>query len=78
MNQVQSRLKKLEAQCLLRNCGSLDVLTVRAQEMAKHTGLMFEDAANELVKDLTSQDLNSIIAEAVSRYGNLGDPLCEG
>ncbi len=40
-------------------------------EFHKHTGLMFEDAANELVKDLTAQDLNSMIAEAVSRYGSL-------
>jgi hypothetical protein len=44
--------------------------------MVKHTGLRFEDAANELVKDLTAQELGSIVADAVSRYENLGDPLC--
>jgi hypothetical protein len=78
MTQIHSRIKKLEDQCLVRNCSSLDALSLQAQEMVKHTGLGFEDAANELIRDLTAQDLNSIIAEAVSRYGNLGDPLGEG
>ncbi len=69
MNQVASRLKKLEAQCLLRNGRSLDVLTRRAQEMVKHTGLKFEDAASEIVGELTAQDLERVIAEARSKYG---------
>jgi hypothetical protein len=45
-------------------------------EMDKHTGIRFEDAANELVKDLKAQELDSLVADAVSRYENLGDPLC--
>ena len=56
----------------------LDALSGPAQEMVKYTGIRFEDAGNEFVRDLTDQDLNSIIAEAVSRFGNLGDPLREG
>jgi hypothetical protein len=76
MTQVKSRLKKLEDQCVLRNQPSLDTLCGKAQAMVKHTGLRFEDAANELVKDLTAQELGSIVADAVSRYENLGDRLC--
>jgi hypothetical protein len=41
----------------------------QAREIVKHTGLRFKDAANEIVKDLTAEDLGSIIAEAVSQYG---------
>ena len=36
--------------------------------MVKHTGLTFKDTANEFVKDLTAQDLGSIVADAVLRY----------
>jgi hypothetical protein len=50
----------------------------QAKEMVRHTGIRFEEAANEIVKDLTAEDLGSIIAEAVYRYGNLGDRGCEG
>jgi hypothetical protein len=53
----------------LRDRYSLDTLSRQAREMAKHTGLRFEDAPNELVRDLNKQELESIIAEAVSRYG---------
>jgi hypothetical protein len=28
--------------------------------MVKHTGLRFEDAANEIVKDLTAEELGSV------------------
>jgi hypothetical protein len=76
MTQVKSRLKKLEDQCAVRDQRSLDTLCGKAQEIAKHTGLRFEDAANELVKDLTAQELGSIVADAGSRYENLGDRLC--
>jgi hypothetical protein len=69
MKQLQGRLRKLENQCALRNGHSLDTLLRQAQEIVKHTGLRFEDAANEIVKDLTAEDLGSIIAEAVSQYG---------
>jgi hypothetical protein len=69
MTQVKSRLKKLEDQCVLRDHHSLDALFRQAEEMVKHTGIRFEDAANEIVKDLTAEDLGSIIAEAVSQYG---------
>jgi hypothetical protein len=69
MTQVKSRLKKLEDQCVLRDRHSLDTLCGKAREIVKHTGLRFEDAANEIVKDLTAEDLGSIIAEAVSQYG---------
>jgi hypothetical protein len=70
VTQVKSRLKKLEDQCVLRNERSLDTLYGKAQAMVKHTGLTFEDAANELVKDLIStQDLKTIISEVVWRYG---------
>jgi hypothetical protein len=37
--------------------------------MVKHTGLRFEEAANEVVRDLTAQDLYAITFEAESRYG---------
>ena len=69
MTQVKSRLKKLEDQCALRNGHSLDTIFRQAREIVKHTGLRFEDAADELVRDLTAQEL-------VSRYENLGHPLC--
>jgi hypothetical protein len=69
MTQVKSRLKKLEDQCVLRDRHSLDILCGKAQAMVKHTGLRCEDAANEIVKDFTPQDLKTIISEAESRYG---------
>jgi hypothetical protein len=78
MKQLQGRLRKLEDQCAMRDCHSLDTLYAQAQAMVKHTGIRFEEAANEIVKDLNAEDLGSIIAEAVSRYGNLGDRGCEG
>jgi hypothetical protein len=37
--------------------------------MVLQAGVGFEDAANELVRDLTDQELNSIITEVESRYG---------
>ena len=78
MKQLQGRLRKLEDQCAMRDGHSLDTLCAQAQAMVKHTGIRFEDAANEIVKDLNAEDLGSIIAEAVSRYRNLGDPFYEG
>jgi hypothetical protein len=36
---------------------------------SRHTGIKFEEAANELVRDLTPQDLKTIIFESESRYG---------
>ena len=69
MTQLQGRLRKLEAQCALRNGHSLDTLCRQAQEMVRHTSLRFEEAVNEVVRDLTPQDLNSITFEAESRYG---------
>jgi hypothetical protein len=78
MTQVKSRLKRLEEQCLVRDHHSLDALFQQAEEMVTRNGIKFADAANELIRDLTRRDLDSIIAEAVSQYGKLGDPLCKG
>ncbi len=69
MNQLQGRLRKLENQCALRNGHSLDALSRQAREVVKHAGLRFEDAANEIVKDLTAEELGSVVARAVSQYG---------
>ena len=69
MTQIQGRIKRLEDQCVLLNRHSLDALFRRAAEMVRHTGIRFEEAADEIVKELTAEDLGSIIAEAVSQYG---------
>jgi hypothetical protein len=69
MPQVQSRIKKLENQCKLLSRRSLDTLIRQAERMVLQAGVGFEDAANELVRDLTDQELNSIITEVESRYG---------
>jgi hypothetical protein len=37
--------------------------------MVKHAGLRFEDAANEIVGELTAEDMERVITEAVSQYG---------
>jgi hypothetical protein len=53
MSQFQSRIKKLENQCKLLSRRSLDTLVRQTMRMVLHTGVGFEDAADELVRDLT-------------------------
>jgi hypothetical protein len=69
MMQIQGRIKRLEDQCVLLNRYSLDALFRRAAEMVRHTGIRFEEAADEIVRALDAVDLEQVIAEAVSRYG---------
>jgi hypothetical protein len=69
MNQFRNRIRKLEDQSMLRGVQSLDALLRRARDLVKHTGFRFEDAANEIVRELPAEDLERVIAEAVSRYG---------
>ena len=35
----------------------------------RHIGFRFEDAADEIVRELPAEDLERVIVEAVSRYG---------
>jgi hypothetical protein len=37
--------------------------------LVTRTGKNFKDVANELARDLTDAELNSLIAEADARYG---------
>ena len=69
MTGTLSRMKKLEKQCEPLSRRSLDTLVQQAAHLVQRTGFRFEDAADELVRDLNKQELDSIIAEAVSRYG---------
>ena len=69
MTQIQGRVKRLEDQCVLLNRHSLDALFRRAAEMVRHTGIRFEEAANEIVRELTAEELGSVVAQAVSQYG---------
>jgi hypothetical protein len=69
MTGTLSRMKKLESRCESLNRRSLDTLVQQVAHLVRNTGLRFEDAVDEVVRDLNKQELESIIAEAVSRYG---------
>jgi hypothetical protein len=67
MPQLKNRMRKLESQCGLRSQRTLDVLLQQAKQLVTRTGANFDDAANELIRDLTDAELNSIMAEADAR-----------
>lgn len=64
-----NRIKKLEARCEPVRHSSLDTLVRQAAHLARHTGFQFEEAAEDLVRDLSKPEFGSAIAEAELRYG---------
>ena len=54
---------------MLHRVRSFDALFRRTTDLVRHTGFRFEDAADEIVRELPAEDLERVIAEAVSRYG---------
>jgi hypothetical protein len=69
MPQLKNRMRKLESQCGLRSHRTLNLLLQQTDQLVTRTGRNFEDVANELARDLTDAELNSLIAEADARYG---------
>jgi hypothetical protein len=71
MSQLYRRIHRLEIHIGLVGRGSLDALFQELPRMGRSTSVSFQDAIAELVKGLDAQELNSIIMEVESRFGEI-------